>query len=84
MWLESNTITSTWWRWYVYTKKVIAKKNYLAIINDSNSCPLSTVQLFVVATTLSNWDFSQFLQGHGPAQAWTGAYFYENWAVRVF
>ena len=37
-------------------------------------------QVFVVAATVVNWDFSRMLQG--PEAAWIGDYFYLNWAVR--
>lgn len=36
-------------------------------------------QLFVVAATVINWDFSQIL--NGPEAAWVGDYFYLNLAV---
>jgi hypothetical protein len=37
-------------------------------------------QVFVIAATLINWDFSKLLKG--PEKAWVGNYFFLNWAVR--
>lgn len=41
------------------------------------------LQLFVISTTLLNWDLLKLAQGYGPGQAWNGNYFYLNWAVRT-
>jgi hypothetical protein len=38
-------------------------------------------KLFVVATSLANWDYQKLLTGYLPAEAWTGDHFYISWAV---
>jgi hypothetical protein len=39
--------------------------------------------LFVIGTTLSDWDFDKVLRGYSPAEAFSGQYFYLNWATSV-
>ncbi|GKY99351.1 hypothetical protein MPSEU_000890200 [Mayamaea pseudoterrestris] len=39
--------------------------------------------LFVIGTSLVNWDYRKLMQGYGPAEAWTGNHFYLNWATTI-
>lgn len=51
----------------------------VAYTQFKNLSVLLVFQVFVVAATVVNWDFSKILQG--PEEAWIGHYFYLNWAV---
>jgi hypothetical protein len=57
--------------------------HYWSLTIVVSSC-VSRAQLFVVGTTLCNWNFGMFFRGYGPGEAWTGRHFYLNWAVRSF
>lgn len=41
------------------------------------------LQVFVIGTTLIDWDFVKLLKGYGPAESFKGDFFLINWLVRV-
>jgi len=55
----------------------------IAARHATHGTTLRLLQLFVISTTLLNWDLLKLAQGYGPGQAWNGNYFYLNWAVRT-